>query len=76
MAITKTSGVSKSSKQNIKVCVRVRPLLATERYREEVIYYPEDQGNSISQSVDDHNTVRKKIIKILISQSILGHKSG
>ena len=40
MALLETTQMSLSKKENIRVAIRVRPLLPHEIHREEVIYYP------------------------------------
>lgn len=40
LVVDKTMKNNGQNKENIKVAIRVRPLLEHEKHREEVIYYP------------------------------------
>jgi hypothetical protein len=41
----KAAGESRGTNNKIRVCVRVRPLLPHEKAKDEVIYYPTNDGN-------------------------------
>lgn len=51
--ITNTTLSSISKKENIKVAIRVRPLLHHEQHKKEVIYYPYSEQGTLE--VSSHN---------------------
>lgn len=58
------------SKENIRVAVRVRPLLPSEAHRDEVIYYPTFEEGPLQVR---NNQVFLKIVKVYKSSRWIAH---
>lgn len=61
------------SKESIRVCVRVRPVLPHERSRGEVIYYPIQSGNE-DLEVSSEQFIEFQAIKVADGQNLIESK--
>ena len=73
--LTNTTLTNISKKENIKVAIRVRPLLPNEQHRKEVIYYPINETGNLEVTYKYINASLIILTAFNFLMGIIDHKN-